>query len=191
MKFHPGMVVLAALVLLAFCPTTGRSDSKLLNPGDPKPVASVYVKTFGAGFHYEPAGHRWRMFIDVQILKPAPGNGPLYLRATFENPQRGAPNLVVEGDSRQTSENGVKLETPSVSGMRNLRTYTITVFAYTDKARTRLVDTLTQKMLCHYLVNPEATLHGARPRFGMRVVDPSGGQGLGDETCPLEQIPAS
>ena len=162
----PQLTVFIGVILLIIFPASSH--------GDPKNETSDYLHTIGAGFTYDSHTHLWNMFLLVEPLKRAPGSGPFYLEAMFENPRPNSPPLIVTEDSRKVKKSCIELKTTPVSGMRNRKAYLVTVRVFADKRRSQLIDTLNQKMVYHDLGDPEALLHGGRLPPGWHAVAPSG-----------------
>ncbi len=120
------------------------------NPG---PVTSEYLHTATGMFFYYKPDDTWKLRIDVSPLKTAPGGGPLYLVASFQNPQGGKP-LVSSAVVPAGTQQPVTLSSVPISGMRDGRAYMVTVRVFADKAHTKLLGTHEQPILYHQ-VSPD------------------------------------
>lgn len=151
--------LLLSTAFTALCPLLGHAD--------PPPTTSEYLHTFSGGFIYRHPTRSWTINLLVQPRKKSPGGGPLYLEATFQNPQIGGLPLVVRKSSLDAGKLGVNFETSAVAGMRDHKAYQVTVRIYGDQARTELLGTHQQTLLYHNIGDPEILFRRAkvnRPR---------------------------
>ncbi len=115
---------------------------------NPEPATSEYLHTATGMFFYHKPDDTWKLRIDVSPLKTAPGGGPLYLVASFQNPQGGKP-LVSSAVVPAGAQQPVTLSSAPIAGMRDARAYMVTVRVFADKAHTKLLGTHEQPILYH------------------------------------------
>lgn len=144
MQTHP---IRCLILLAAFGLLTGVSPRShaAVNPG---PATSEYLHTATGMFYYYKPDDTWNLRIDVSPLKAAPGGGPLYLLASFQNPQGGKP-LVSSEVVPSGTQQPVTLNSAPITGMRDGRAYLVIVRVFADKAHTKLLGTHEQPILYH------------------------------------------
>ena len=116
---------------------------------DAKRVDSEYLHTESGLFWWKP-DNTFHFQLNVSPLKTAPGDGPLYVFASFQNPQGGKP-LVSSTIIPRGTQQRVALTSGAVSGMRDGHAYMVTVRVFADKAHTKLLGTHEQPIVYHQL----------------------------------------
>ena len=127
---------------------------------DAKVVTSEYLRTEAGMFAYKPEG-TFNFELWVSPTQTAPGGGPLYLLASFENPQGGKP-LVSSAVVPSGTKGHVTLSSAPISGMHDGHAYLVTVRVFADKAHAKLLGTHEQPIVYHQL--PEEVLARVRTK---------------------------
>jgi hypothetical protein len=93
----------------------------------PEPVKSEYLQSLGGGFTIDARQHAIRCGLHVGVRKQF--DEMVLVKAEFENPEPGAAPLVAYHRIRPGSTN-FYLSSPEYPGIRNGKTYTVTLYLY-------------------------------------------------------------
>ncbi len=121
--------LLVGTALLCSLPATSRA-------ADPDATTSEYFRITMGMVTYSKRDNSNRLDVTLAPLKSAPGGGPLYLEARFENPQRGVAPLIQRGSVPAGSKQSISLSSRPLRGVQNGRVYSVTVLIYSDPALT-------------------------------------------------------
>ena len=131
-------------------------------PREPEPNRSEYVISKTAGFLFVPGGG---VVYGTVFALTRSMEGPVYVVALFENPEKGAPRLradatIVPGDLE------FLIKSPPLTMLTNHRLYTVNLSLYSDNSHTQLLGVHQQQVLFSIPADLEMRVE---KQYGVRV----------------------